>query len=114
MKNNRAEIKSYNVSELGKLYKVHRNTMRKWLAILYPILGDKLALKFLPKQVALIFKIYGRPIVPLEGAPTREILEKTIDNLQDQLKMLKRTEHSLRSKLASAQAHYHKITHRHQ
>lgn len=59
--NNVIEIKPYSISELARLYRVSRHTMRNWIAPHQPYIGEKIGHLYTALQVKIIFEKLGLP-----------------------------------------------------
>ena len=55
------KIQSMNKKELASLYGVGRQTFSKWLLPFISEIGEYRGRVYTPKQVAIIFKLLGKP-----------------------------------------------------
>ena len=106
------DIKPYTISELARLYSIHRKTMGKWLNFLQGGLGSKLGNKFSILQVETIFQIFGTPS-KLRGEKEKVVdirkLEESLANMHDQLKMLERSKVIISDRLILFQELYYSL-----
>jgi hypothetical protein len=57
----RVRLRAYSMGELAGLYKVHRDTMRKWLIPFAAVIGERNGRFYSIIQVQIIFERLGWP-----------------------------------------------------
>ena len=63
MKNNEFYIRPYTIKQLAVTYNCSTKTLRKWLEILRPNLGERMGHFYNPRQVRMIIEFLGAPFV---------------------------------------------------
>lgn len=58
---NRVKLRAYSMGELADLYKIHRDTMRKWLQPFTGAIGERNGRFYTIIQVQVIFERLGWP-----------------------------------------------------
>jgi len=61
MKDNKVEVKPYNLKDLANLYQVSDKTFRRWIDRFKDELGERYGNYYTVRQVRIIFKKLGLP-----------------------------------------------------